>query len=91
MSIKVKLFYPELQKLAEGHESVRVEGQTVGECLEDLVRQLPQSGKLIFDSRGQLLKQVYVYVNAEGLNKAEFSRAVTERDELILAVLITGG
>jgi hypothetical protein len=91
MSIKVKLFYPELQGLADGRDAIRVEGQTVGECLEDLVRQLPQAQKLIFDSRGRLLKQVYVYVNAEGLNKADFSRAVTEWDELILAVLITGG
>jgi hypothetical protein len=91
MSIKVKLFYPELQGLADGRDAIGVEGQTVGDCLEDLVRQLPQARKLIFDGRGRLLKQVYVYVNAEGLNKAEFSRAVTERDELILAVLITGG
>jgi hypothetical protein len=91
MSTKVKLFYPELQKLAGNQDSIPLEGQTVGECLADLVRQFPGARELIFDNLGQLLKQVYVYVNAEGLYKAEFSRPVTERDELILAVLITGG
>ncbi|MBN1189214.1 MAG: MoaD/ThiS family protein [Dehalococcoidales bacterium] len=91
MSIRIRLFYRELQSLAGGHDSVTVEGQTVGECLEDLVRRYPGVEKLILDDRGRLLKYVYVYVNAEGLNKAELSRAVTERDELILAVLITGG
>jgi hypothetical protein len=91
MSTKVKLFYPELQKLAGNRDSIALEGQTVGECLADLVRQFPGARDLIFDNLGLLLKQVYVYVNAEGLHKAEFKQPVTERDELILAVLITGG
>jgi hypothetical protein len=91
MGIKVKLFYPALQSLVQGRETLVVQGQTVGECLQDLVRQFPESKKLLFDSRGLLLKQVYVYVNAEGLHKADFARKVTERDELLLAVLITGG
>jgi hypothetical protein len=91
MSVKVKLFYPDLQKLAGNREALTVEGRTVGECLQDLVRQFPAAGELIFNEKGQLLKQVYVYVNAEGLDKADFNRTVTPRDELILAVLITGG
>jgi hypothetical protein len=97
MSTKLRLFYPELQKLAHLHklaqeqETMMVEGRTVGECLQDLVRQVPGSQDLIFNEQGRLLKQVYVYVNAEGLDKADFARKVTPRDELILAVLVTGG
>jgi hypothetical protein len=87
----VKLFYPELQKLVGGRENMDVAGRTVGECLEDLVRQYPEARKLLFDGRGRLLKQVYVYVNAESLEKADFTIPLTERDELILAVLVTGG
>jgi hypothetical protein len=91
MGVKIKLFYPELQRLGNNQETVTVEGRTVGECLRDLVRQFSGAQELIFDEQGRLLKQVYVYVNAEGLNKADFARPVTERDELILAVLVTGG
>ena len=91
MGIIVKLFYPELQNLTGGRETVEVEGRTVGQCLEDLVRQYPGARRLLYDGRGRLLKQVYVYVNAEGLEKADFARPMTERDHLILAVLITGG
>jgi hypothetical protein len=91
MSIKIKLFYPDLQRLIDNRDTIMVEGQTVGECLQDLVRRHPEAKELIFNDRGTLIKQVYVYVNAEGMNKADFSRQITPRDELILAVLITGG
>jgi hypothetical protein len=91
MAAKIKLFYPALQSLVQDRDVIMVEGQTVGECLKDLVRQVPGAQELIFTERGRLLKQVYVYVNAEGLDKADFARKVMPRDELILAVLITGG
>jgi hypothetical protein len=91
MGIEVKLLYPALQTLVNGRDVLTVEGQTVGECLKDLVGQYPEAEKLLFNNQGRLLKQVYVYVNAEGLDKADFARSVTQRDQLILAVLITGG
>jgi molybdopterin converting factor small subunit len=91
MGIKIKVFYPELQNLFGGQESVEVDGRTVGECLNDLIKRYPGAGKLLLDSQGRLLNQVYVYVNAEGVNKAAFTQKVTDKDELLLAVLITGG
>ena len=91
MSVKVRIFYPELSRLVGGPDEVRVDGTTVGECLSDLVRRYPQAEKLLFDVRGTLLKPVYVFVNAEGMYKADLARAVGEKDELILAVLATGG
>ncbi|MFH0917043.1 MAG: hypothetical protein V1912_11455 [bacterium] len=91
MSVKVRVFYPELQRLVDNPDEIRVDGETVGECLDDLVSRYPGVEKLIFDANGELFKQVYVYVNAEGLHKADFGRAVSDKDELILAVLATGG
>ena len=91
MSVKVRVFYPELQRLVAGPDEIRVDGETVGECLDDLVRQHPGARKLIFDTRGGLLKPVYVFVNAESMYKADLARAVSGKDELILAVLATGG
>lgn len=36
--IRVRVFYPELQRLFDSPEDILVEGETVGECLNDLVR-----------------------------------------------------
>jgi hypothetical protein len=91
MGVKIKLFYPALQRLVDSLDELRVEGATVGECLDDLVRQYPDAQGLLFDPRGGLLKPVYVFVNAEGMGKADLAEAVGDKDELILAVLATGG
>jgi molybdopterin converting factor small subunit len=91
MSVAIKVFYPELKDALGGSDQVRVEGATVGECLADLVGRWPQARSLLFDAGGGLLKQVYVFVNQEGMYKADFARAVRDNDVLILAVLATGG
>lgn len=91
MSIKVKIFYPALQSLVGGPDDIQVEGATVGECLADLVRRFPEGEPLLFDTRGDLLKRVYVFVNRESMFKADLAKPVGDKDELILAVLATGG
>jgi len=91
MSSKIKIFYPQLKQMVKDPESIRVNGSTIEECLEDLVRQYPEVSSLIFDRQGKLLKQVFVYINAESLVKPELSHPVSGEDTLILAVLITGG
>ena len=91
MSVKARAFYPALQRLFDDPDDVRVEGRTVGECLAELVRRYPGAEKLLFDSRGALLRNVHVFVNAEGLFKPEMTRPVTDKDQLIIAVLAIGG
>ena len=91
MSVRLRLFYPALERLIGRPDDVWAEGATVGECLEDLVGRNPDARELLFDPRGVLLKSVYVFVNAESMFKAELTKPVSERDELIVAVLATGG
>ncbi|OFW57957.1 MAG: hypothetical protein A2133_07685 [Actinobacteria bacterium RBG_16_64_13] len=91
MSVKVRIFYPELRRLVDSPDEVRVSGATVGECLADLAERYPGAGKLLLDARGHLLPQVYVFVNMESMYKADLARAVTAKDELIIAVLASGG
>jgi molybdopterin converting factor small subunit len=91
MSVRVRLFYPALEREIAAPGDLRLEGSTVGECLDDLIRRYPGTGRLLFDSRKALLKPVYVYVNSESLFKADMAKPVTERDELIVAVLAAGG
>jgi hypothetical protein len=89
--VRIRVFYPELQRLFGGPEDIHAHGGTVGECLGDLVRNHPGAESLLFDRRGKLLKRVYVFVNAEGMYKADLCQPVTGKDELIVAVLATGG
>jgi hypothetical protein len=91
MSIKVNLFYPELQQLAGRGTSLEVNGRTLGECLDDLVRQYPGAERLLFVESGRLLKHVFVYINAESTHPPSLSAAVRESDTLLIAVLATGG
>jgi len=89
--VRLSIFYPELMRVLGDPEDVRVDGRTVGECLDDLVRQHPDVKGLLFDSSGRLLKRVYVFVNAEAMRKADLAQPVSDKDTLIVAVLAAGG
>ncbi len=85
-----RIFYPKLSRML-GTSEVRLQGGTVGECLADLTARWPAAGPVLFDRNGALQKQVYVFVNQESMQKADFSRPVGEGDVLLLAVLALGG
>jgi len=44
MSVKVNIFYPHLQQFTNNQDVVEVNGSTVGDCLDDMVRQYPSLG-----------------------------------------------
>jgi molybdopterin converting factor small subunit len=91
VSVRVKIFHAELQRVVNGPGEVRVEGTTVGECLRDLIRRYPEAERLMFDANGELQKRFYVFVNQESMFKAGFDQPVTDKDNLILVVLATAG
>ena len=91
MGIRVNIFYPSIQQYIRNQDLVEVNGSTVGECLDDLIRQFPGVEKWIFDEHRQLLRHVFVYVNAESARKVDLAKPVKDKDTLIIAVLITGG
>ena len=68
-----------------------LEGSTVGECLDYLLKEHPETEKLLFDGQGRLLRRVYVYVNAESMQKAKAAQTLRESDQLLIAVLASGG
>ena len=91
MSVRVKIYHAELQRVIGNPAELRLEGNTVGECLADLVHRHPQAQPILFDANGKLHKRFYVFVNQESLFKADFDRPVTDADELIFVVLATAG
>jgi molybdopterin converting factor small subunit len=91
MSIKINLFYPNLQEYIGNLKSVYVKGDTVGECLQDFVRRFHGAERFLFDDKVKYLRHVFVYINVESSNKARLNEPVRDGDEIIIAVLVTGG
>jgi molybdopterin converting factor small subunit len=91
MSVKLEIFYPRLKGLTGDPGAIELEGRTVGECINDLAGRFPGAKELLFDEQGALLRQVFVYVNAEGAYKAALEAPVKDGDRLIIAALIVGG
>ncbi len=90
MSVKVNL-HPSLAKLADGQTVVEVNGDTVGQCLEQLATRFPRLKKRLFEKDGALSRILEIYVNGESAYPDELATAVKDGDELDTVVLISGG
>lgn len=90
MSIKVDIPYF-FQYLADGVEVAEVNGSTVGECLEDLIKQFPNIKQLLFTKSGKLDMFRDIYVNGESIYPEGLAKPVKDGDELYIAILVAGG
>ena len=91
MGIKVIILHPSLQQLTHNLELIGVNGHTVGECLNHLVKQFPGLEKGLFDRYGQLLNYVCFFVNGKGAYPTNPARPLKDGDELTISVLLAGG
>ena len=90
MSVKVHL-HMTLRRFANDQETVEVDGQTVGQCLKDLVKKFPATESSIFDKKGGLLNVVELYVNLQSAYPDELAKAVKDGDEIHLTLMLAGG
>ena len=90
MSVTINL-HPTLHQFANGQVTVKVKGNTVGQCLDDLIRQFPQTKRWLFDKRGRLRNYVDIYVNQESSYPEEMAKPVKDGDELYITLIIVGG
>ena len=77
--------YTNQQSIAE------VNGDTVGQCLDNLIKQFPDIKKALFDKNGKLLNYIDIYVNKESAYPEELAKPVKEGDELHIVITIAGG
>lgn len=91
MSVKINISYPHLQQFTDSQDVVEVNGSTVGDCLDDMVRQYPNIKKALFDEHGQLLSYVMFFINREYASPAELDKPLNDGDELTIALMIAGG
>jgi len=88
MSVKIKVSQI-LQQFTKNQDTVEVNGGTVGECLDDLIRQFPDTKKWLFDKDGRLL--ALMLINGETIHQKELDRSVADGDELHLVLVFGGG
>ena len=94
MSIKVNIFTPDLLQATNNQKVVEVNGTTVGQCLNDLVKQFPDIGKGVFDEQGKLLTYIIIFVNGESIltySPDPLTKPVKDGDVLDISLMIAGG
>ena len=90
MSIKINI--PSyLQPFANTLETVEVNGSTVGECLNYLIKQFPDMDKMLLDKDGKLLSYVGVYINEEDAYPDEMAKPVKGGDNIQILYIVGGG
>ena len=79
------------RQFTNGLKVIPLEGGTVGECLNQLIKQFPGMEKALFAKKDQLLRNVEIYLNRESAYPNELLKPVKDGDEIHLIVMLTGG
>jgi molybdopterin converting factor small subunit len=90
MEVKVHIHTTHRQ-YTKGLEVVEVKGNTVGDCLNDLVQQFPGMEKALFAKKDKLHNIVEIYVNHATAYPNELVKPVKDGDEIHLVVMLAGG
>jgi hypothetical protein len=80
-----------LQHLTEHKKTVRVNGNTVRNCLKDLVRQYPELRTLVFTRNGRLLHTLDIFINGVSAYPGEMAKPVRDGDLLQIVNIVIGG
>ena len=80
-----------MRSFTNNMEVVEVNGSTVGECLNRLVKQFPSMKKQLFSKNGNLFENIIISVNGESAYPKQLAKPVKEGDELNILLIIGGG
>jgi len=88
----VKINIPSgLQHLTNDQVVAEVSGNTVGQCLDNLVKQFPGIESELFEKNGKLLEYVDIYINLESSYPEELAKPVKDGDELHITLFTIAG
>jgi molybdopterin converting factor small subunit len=90
MAVKVHI-HTTHRRFTNGLEVVEVAGNTVSECLNQLIKQFPGMEKALFAKKDKLLNIVEVYVNHVSAYPNELVKPVKDGDEIHLVIMLAGG
>ena len=90
MSVKIKI--PSYMKsFTNDMEVVELAGSTVGECLDYLVKQLPEMKKQLFSKDDNLFENIIISVNGESAYPEPLAKPVKDEDKLDIIFIVGGG
>lgn len=91
MSIEVRI--PTLlRKFTKGKATVKVEGKTIEELLNDLDKRCPGIKKRICDEKGEIKRFINIYVNDEDIRFLEGKKTrLKDGDEVSILPAVAGG
>ena len=90
MSVKVHI--PSyLQQYTEDKEVIEVNGGTVDQCLDHLVKKFSGMDKMLFAKNGKLHDYVTVYVNGDFAYGDELDKPVEDGGEFHILYILGGG
>ena len=82
---------PLLQTLAGDVKRVVTTGNTVGECLDDLVKKYPGIKPKLLNRRGKLLNGINIFLNGENTFPEPLAKTVRSGDKIHIAFIVLGG
>jgi sulfur-carrier protein len=82
---------PFLRHLTGGSALVNVNGNNVGDCLTDLIRQFPILQEEVLDENGELREYIEIYINGRTTYPEDLAKTVSEGDEILILNVIAGG
>ena len=90
MSVTIRL-HPFIAGEEIPADSLPTEEDTVGTCVENLLKRFPSLKEKLFSRPGQLHAYLEVYVNEESVYPHELAMSVKEGDEISITYLLAGG
>lgn len=91
MAIKVRI-PTALRKLAEGKETIEIEGGNVGEVINNIKEKFPALAEQLVDDKGEVRRFVNLFANDEDIRFLdELDTEVKDGDELSIVPAIAGG
>ena len=90
MSVKIKI--PSYMKsFTNNMVVIEVNGNTVGDCLNHLIKQFPGMKKQLFSIDDNLFENIIISVNGESVYPKQLAKPVKDGDELDIIFIIGGG
>ncbi len=80
-----------LQHLTGNVKTAEVTGDTVGLCLEELIRKFPELEDKVFDKEGNIPGLLNVYINKKSAFPGELDKPVGDGDKIYIAYTLVGG
>jgi molybdopterin converting factor small subunit len=74
-----------------GIETLEIEGSTIGDCLDGLIRRFPDMREALFDGKQKLKNQIEIYLNMESAYPDELKKPVKDGDDVYIIVMLAGG